>query len=94
MSITAPAPRDAPVARLTAPEGYELRTWRAGDRMRPARLKGRSRKLSDLYIDAKVPRAARATARVLVRLCDTQIVWAEHLGSAFGEPGFVASIPQ
>jgi tRNA(Ile)-lysidine synthase len=94
LSITAPAPQDAPIAPMTgpmiAPEGYELRTWRAGDRMRPARLKGRSRKLSDLYIDAKVPRAMRATARVLVRLCDTQIVWAEHLGAAFGEPGFVA----
>ncbi|MGH9885526.1 MAG: tRNA lysidine(34) synthetase TilS, partial [bacterium] len=92
LSLTAAVPHDAPVAPMTmiAPEGYELRTWRAGDRMRPARLKGRSRKLSDLYIDAKVPRAARVTARVLVRLCDTQIVWAEHLGAAFGEPGFVA----
>jgi hypothetical protein len=57
--------------------------------MRPARLKGRSRKLSDLYIDAKVPRAARATARVLVRLADATIVWAEHVGAAFGEPCFV-----
>jgi tRNA(Ile)-lysidine synthase len=90
----APAPHDAPVAPIFAPEGYELRTWRAGDRMRPARLKGRSRKLSDLYIDAKVPRATRATARVLVRLCDTQIVWAEHLGAAYGEVSFVAVIPQ
>jgi tRNA(Ile)-lysidine synthetase-like protein len=78
----APAP-----AALTMPgDAYELRTWRAGDRMRPARLKGRSRKLSDLYIDAKVPRAARAGARVLVRRSDATIVWAEHVGAAFGEP--------
>jgi tRNA(Ile)-lysidine synthase len=82
------AGRDEPtLAALEVPHaGYELRTWRAGDRMRPARLKGRSRKLSDLYIDAKVPRAARAMARVLVRSSDATIVWAEHLGPAFDEP--------
>ena len=79
---------------LEAPHaGYELRTWRPGDRMRPARLKGRSRKLSDLYIDAKVPRAARVVARVLVRTSDATIVWAEHLGPAFGEPCAVSPIP-
>jgi hypothetical protein len=54
--------------------------------MRPLRLKGRTRKLSDLYGDAKVPRALRATARVMERISDGQIVWAEHLGMAFGEP--------
>ncbi|HET7500622.1 MAG TPA: tRNA lysidine(34) synthetase TilS [Kofleriaceae bacterium] len=79
----------APSPPLVAPHAeYELRVWRAGDRMRPARLKGRSRKLSDLYIDAKVPRRARAVARVLVRRSDATIVWAEHIGGAFGEPCF------
>jgi tRNA(Ile)-lysidine synthase len=67
------------------PHGHELRTWRAGDRMRPARLKGHSRKLSDLYGDAKVPRAQRASARVLVRIVDQKIVWAEYIGPAFDE---------
>jgi tRNA(Ile)-lysidine synthase len=62
---------------------FELRTWRAGDRMRPARLKGRSRKLSDLYIDAKIPRDLRGEARVLVRRSDAAIAWAEHIGAAF-----------
>jgi len=82
-----------PVA-LEAPHAdYELRAWRAGDRMRPARLKGRSRKLSDLYIDAKVARAVRATARVLVRTSDGAIVWAEHLGAAFGEACVIVPIP-
>jgi len=38
--------------------------WEPGDRMKPARLAGRSRKLSDLYIDAKVPRDRRVEARV------------------------------
>lgn len=86
----------APVARtpLQCPDGpYELRAWQPGDRMRPARLKGKSRKLSDLYIDAKVPRGERAGARVVVRTTDGEIVWAEHLGVAFGEPAEVAPKP-
>jgi tRNA(Ile)-lysidine synthase len=83
-----------PSPPLVVPHGdYELRAWRAGDRMRPARLKGRSRKLSDLYIDAKVPRDARGAARVLVRRQDATIVWAEYIGAAFGEPGFRADSP-
>jgi tRNA(Ile)-lysidine synthetase-like protein len=52
--------------------------------MCPARLKGRSRKLSDLYIDAKLPRDLRRGAKVLVRTSDRVIVWAEHLGYAHG----------
>jgi tRNA(Ile)-lysidine synthase len=76
-----------PAIELVGPDGpYELRAWRPGDRMRPARLKGRSRKLSDLFIDAKVPRSRRAHARVVVRTTDGAIVWAEHLGIAFDEP--------
>lgn len=63
-------------------EGCEVRVWQPGDRMRPARLKGRSKKLSDLFIDAKVPRERRATARVALR--DGIIVWAEHIGAAYG----------
>ena len=92
--VVSVAARDEPTSpALEAPHaGYELRTWHAGDRMRPARLKGRSRKLSDLYIDAKVPRDKRAVARVLVRTCDATIVWAEHIGPAFGEP-CVPAIP-
>jgi tRNA(Ile)-lysidine synthase len=84
-----------PVAvELVAPAGpYVLRVWQPGDRMRPARLRGRSRKLSDLYIDAKVPRAVRAFARVLVRTTDSAIVWAEHVGIAHGEAESVAPQP-
>ena len=67
------------------PDGHAVRTWQPGDRMRPARLLGRSRKLSDLYADAKIPRARRAEARVLVRVTDGVITWAEHVGLAFGE---------
>ena len=50
--------------------------------MRPARLRGRSRKLSDLYADAKVPRSSRTAARVIVRHSDAAILWAEHIGIA------------
>lgn len=82
----------APLAPPRA--GYELRVWRAGDRMKLARLKGRSRKLSDLYIDAKLPRELRRTARVLVRSTDRSIVWAEHLGVAFGEPDDLVPLPR
>ena len=71
---------------------YEVRRWRAGDRMRPARLRGRSRKLSDLYVDAKVPRAARARARVVVDRAGT-IVWAEHVGIAAGADVTVTIAP-
>lgn len=63
---------------------FRVRTPVPGDRMRPARLKGRSRKLSDLFIDARVPRAARSVARLVVRELDGEIVWAQHLGSAHG----------
>ncbi|MEM7396066.1 MAG: tRNA lysidine(34) synthetase TilS, partial [Verrucomicrobiota bacterium] len=41
---------------------YEVRRWRPGDRMRPVRLRGRSRKLSDLFADLRVPRDHRQSA--------------------------------
>jgi tRNA(Ile)-lysidine synthase len=85
---------DAPAStQLVAPAGYELRTWQEGDRMKPARLKGRSRKLSDLFIDAKVPRDARRFARVVIRPADGVIVWAEHIGIAHGESDAVVPLP-
>jgi len=67
------------------PGPYVIRRYAAGDRMRPARLKGRSRKLSDLYIDLKVPRENRPGAHIMVRTTDHAIVWAEHVGTAYGE---------
>jgi hypothetical protein len=50
--------------------------------MRPQRLHGRSRKLSDLFVDRKVPRSSRSAARVIVRTSDDTILWAEHIGIA------------
>ena len=72
-----------PSVEVTGMEGpYTVRQWQAGDRMRPERLKGRSRKLSDLFIDAKIPREQRAGAVVVERNRDGEIVWAEHIGRA------------
>lgn len=83
-AVSAVAYVDVPEAgvpeALRDPDRFEIRSPRAGDRMRPARLRGRSRKLSDLFVDAKVPRRQRATARVVCRRSDGEIVWVEHVG--------------
>jgi tRNA(Ile)-lysidine synthase len=42
--------------------GLEVRTWRPGDRLR-----GRSRKIQDVFVDAKVPRRERAAWPLVVR---------------------------
>jgi len=42
--------------------GLEVRTWRAGDR-----LAGRRKKVQDVFVDAKVPRAERARYPLVVR---------------------------
>ncbi len=49
-----------------------LRPWRAGDRMRPVGLGG-SKLISDILIDAKVPRHRKAAVHVLVS--GGEIVW-------------------
>lgn len=41
-----------------------VRSWRAGDRMRPARMRG-SKKLQDLFTDAKIPSVSRTRFPVL-----------------------------
>jgi tRNA(Ile)-lysidine synthase len=68
------------------PPGHILRTWQPGDRIRLPRLHGHSRKLSDLFTDLRIPRAARALARVVVRQSDGAITWAEHVGHAVPAP--------
>lgn len=81
-------------SRISGSDDYEVRTWHPGDRMCPVRLHGRSRKLSDLFIDLKLPRAQRATAQVMVRRSDRTIVWAEHVGAAFGESPDLPRLPR
>ena len=96
-SADQPAPAGdlpAPALEIAGPDGpYQVRTLRSGDRMQPARLRGRSRKLSDLFIDARVPRRLRAGARVVVRASDGRIEWVEHLGPAHGSSVRVTLTP-
>ena len=49
-----------------------VRSWRAGDRMAPLGMAG-SKKLQDVFVDAKVPAARRG--RVPVFACGGEIVW-------------------
>jgi tRNA(Ile)-lysidine synthase len=83
--VFVPVPVPVPVPEslhVAYSEPFEVRLVRPGDRMRPARLRGRSRKLSDLYTDARIPRRLRGIARVVVRKADSVILWAEHIGPA------------
>ncbi|MGA6829033.1 tRNA lysidine(34) synthetase TilS [Nitrospira sp. NS4] len=44
----------------------KLRSWQRGDRFFPAGMKGRSKKLQDLFVDLKVPKAKRNRIPLLV----------------------------
>jgi tRNA(Ile)-lysidine synthase len=57
-------------ARLVFP--LELRPWRPGDRMRPIGLNG-TKLISDILIDAKVPRHVKERTHVL--LSGGEVVW-------------------
>jgi len=63
----------------------EVRRWRAGDRMRPIGLGG-SKLISDILIDAKVPRTQKDMAHVL--LSGQEVAWL--VGHRIGE-GFQAT---
>lgn len=62
---SAPGPASVPVDAALAPLPWTLRRAAPGDRFRPAA--GRQKKVSDLWIDAKVPRSQRPR---LALLCD------------------------
>jgi len=62
------------------------RSWRPGDRLRPLGLGG-SRKLQDLFTDAKVPASRRPSIPVFA--CGREIVWVP--GCRIGEGWQVAS---
>lgn len=59
----ASAPGENSVDLARAPLPWTLRNQRPGDRFRPAG--GRTKKVSDLWIDARVPRARRSSLAVL-----------------------------
>jgi tRNA(Ile)-lysidine synthetase-like protein len=71
--------------------GLKVRAWRAGDR-----LAGRSKKIQDVFVDAKIPRSARETWPLVVRgdqvvavpgIVEADGVRVERLRSRPGEEG-------
>jgi tRNA(Ile)-lysidine synthase len=63
----------------------EVRAWRPGDRMRPRGGRG-SRKVSDLFGDAKIPRDLRPTTPVLATADGTILFVAGVRPSEIGRP--------
>ncbi|MBA2505001.1 MAG: tRNA lysidine(34) synthetase TilS [Thermoleophilaceae bacterium] len=70
------------LSRAALGSAATVRGWREGDRMRPAGLGG-SKALSDLFTDAKVPRALRATLPVVESGGDIAWVAGVATGEAF-----------
>ena len=52
-----------------------LRPWRPGDRIAPTGMDGRSRKLQDVFVTAKVPPAVRHALPVLADALTGEILW-------------------
>jgi tRNA(Ile)-lysidine synthase len=68
---------DLPAAASLAPAALRgraltVRSWLPGDRMNPFGMRG-SRKLQDIWTDAKVPREEREATPVFV--CEGEVVW-------------------
>ena len=52
-----------------------VRTWRPGDRIAPTGMGGRSRKLQDVFVTAKVPPEVRATLPVVADAETGEVLW-------------------
>jgi tRNA(Ile)-lysidine synthase len=70
-------------ARIARP--LEVRAWRPGDRLRPRGGRG-SRKVSDLFVDAKIPRELRRELPVLATADGTILFVAGVRPSEVGRP--------
>ena len=70
-------------ARIERP--LEVRAWRPGDRLRPRGGRG-SRKVSDLFVDAKIPRELRRELPVLATADGTILFVAGVRPSEVGRP--------
>ncbi|MEI6807937.1 MAG: tRNA lysidine(34) synthetase TilS [bacterium] len=66
-----PARATLSLSRLKSRKLY-VRSWRPGDRMHPFGLDG-SKKIQDVFVDGKVPRAERGTIPVFE--CGSQVIW-------------------
>ena len=53
----------------------EMRPWRAGDRIAPLGMGGKSRKIQDVYVTAKVPPETRATLPLLIDAQTNEVLW-------------------
>lgn len=85
--VVGQTPSEATI-RADWPDGAALtvRSWRAGDRMRPLGLKG-TVKLQDVFVDQKVARGDRG--RVPIFACGEEIVWVPgyRVAEAWAVPG-------
>ena len=61
--------------RALAGRTLAVRTWRPGDRIAPTGMGGRSRKLQDVFVTAKVPPSVRAALPVLVDAETGDVLW-------------------
>jgi tRNA(Ile)-lysidine synthase len=59
----------------------ELRTWRAGDRIR---LAGGTRKLKKLFAERRIPRYERGRVPVLAQAADGRVLWVAGMARAAG----------
>ena len=69
----------AAVVAVPAARPLVVRSWRFGDRYRPPGLGGRSRKLQDLFVDRKVPRADRTRIPVVLD-AEGRVIWVIGFG--------------
>ena len=73
---------DATAAVVAVPAApLVVRSWRFGDRYRPSGLGGRSRKLQDLFVDRKVPRADRTRVPIVLDAAD-RVIWVVGFGTS------------
>ena len=68
------AAASAAVVAVPAARPLVVRSWRFGDRYRPPGLGGRGRKLQDLFVDRKLPRAERTRVPIVVD-AEGRVVW-------------------
>lgn len=59
---------------LTEGKPFVIRTWQKGDRMRPFGMRG-SKKLSDIFSDAKIPLDAKHRTPIVVHPVTGDILW-------------------
>ena len=61
-------------------DSLRVRSWRAGDSIRPIGLDGRSKSVADLFTDRRLPRAVRALTPIVV--CGEEVLWVAPLATA------------